>query len=177
VDWDAPTGRPKSLPLLTALVVVLFLLRHKLSEDAAGELFGCTTATIWRYQEELEPVIDEVLLVLAEQVAAQVHREAVLVDGLERPRSADVTASRACTPGRSISADTTCRSWRTSTDGSSTSASRVPAPATTVAPSMSPASHSVGRSTTNTGYRRTLTGFPPHILRTVAKLEIYRAFG
>ena len=85
VDWDAPTGRPRSLPLRTALVVVLFLLRHNLPEDAAGELFGCSTATIWRYQEELEPVIDVVLSVLAAQITAQAHRDGALVDGLVAP--------------------------------------------------------------------------------------------
>jgi len=63
-------------------VAVLFLLRHNLPEDAAGELFGCSTATIWRYQDELEPVIDVVLSVLAEQITARAYRDAALVDGL-----------------------------------------------------------------------------------------------
>jgi hypothetical protein len=82
VDWDAPTGRPRVLPLGTALVVVLFLLRRNVSEPATAELFGCSTATIWRYQEELEPIIDEVLTVLAQQVTAQAHHDSALVDGL-----------------------------------------------------------------------------------------------
>jgi len=85
VDWDAPTGRPRALPLATALVMVLFLLRHNLAEDATGELFGCSTATIWRYQDDLEPVIDEILAILADQITAAAHREGVLVDGLVAP--------------------------------------------------------------------------------------------
>ncbi len=37
VVWDAPTGRPHVLPLYTALVVVLFGLRHNLAGDVIGE--------------------------------------------------------------------------------------------------------------------------------------------
>lgn len=79
--WDPPLGRPRALPLYTALVMVLFQLRHNLPEDACGELFGCGTTTVWRYQEELEPLIDEMLALVAAQAAEGAHRDAVLVDG------------------------------------------------------------------------------------------------
>jgi DDE superfamily endonuclease/Helix-turn-helix of DDE superfamily endonuclease len=85
VTWDAPLGRPRMLPLYTALVMVLFSLRHNLAEDACGELFGISTATVWRYQEELEPVIDQVLSALAEQIHCQAQREGALVDGFVAP--------------------------------------------------------------------------------------------
>jgi hypothetical protein len=85
LDWDAPTGRPRALPLYTALVMVLFALRHNLPPDVLAELFGCGSTTVERYQNELEPLIDEVLTPLYEQVRAQAHRDAALVDGLVVP--------------------------------------------------------------------------------------------
>jgi hypothetical protein len=83
--WDAATGRPRVLPLYTALVMVLFALRHNLPPDVLGELFGCGSSTVGRYQDELETLIDEVLTPLYEQVRVQAHRDAVLVDGLVVP--------------------------------------------------------------------------------------------
>jgi hypothetical protein len=85
LQWDAPTGRPRALPLYTALVMVLFGLRHNLPPDVLAELFGCGSSTVERYQDELEPVIDEVLTPVYDQVRAQAHRDAVLVDGLVVP--------------------------------------------------------------------------------------------
>jgi hypothetical protein len=40
--------------LYTALVMVLFGLRHYLPPDVLGELFGCGSSTVRRYQDELE---------------------------------------------------------------------------------------------------------------------------
>ncbi len=71
LDWRAPLGRPRVLPLYTALVMVLFQLRHNLPEDACAELFGCSTATVHRYREELEPLIDELLTAFAEEATAR----------------------------------------------------------------------------------------------------------
>jgi hypothetical protein len=85
VEWDAPTGRPRALPLYTALVMVLFALRQNLATDVLGELFGCGSTTVERYQDELETLIDMVLSPLYEQIRAQARRDAVLVDGLVVP--------------------------------------------------------------------------------------------
>lgn len=85
VQWVPPTGRPPVLPLYTALVMVLFALRHNLPPDVLGELFGCGSSTVERYQEQLETLVDQVLTPLYEQVRAQAHRDAVLVDGLVAP--------------------------------------------------------------------------------------------
>jgi hypothetical protein len=85
IEWDAPTGRPHVLPLYTALVVVLFVLRHNLPDDVTGELFGCSGSTVERYQDDLEPLIDVCLMPLYEEIRAQAHRDAVLVDGLVAP--------------------------------------------------------------------------------------------
>src|SRR5262249_10439149 len=65
VVWDAPTGRPHVLTLYSALVVVLFALRHNLPNDVIGEMFGCSGDTVDRYQDVLEPLIDEFLTPLA----------------------------------------------------------------------------------------------------------------
>ncbi|WJK33040.1 transposase family protein [Solwaraspora sp. WMMA2065] len=85
LDWDLPVGRPRALPLDTALVMVLFGLRHNLAPDVLGEVFGCGSTTVERYQDELEPLVDEVLTPLYERVRDQARRDAVLVDGLVAP--------------------------------------------------------------------------------------------
>jgi hypothetical protein len=85
LDWHEPRGRPRALPLYTALVMVLFRLRHNLPDDACAEVFGCSTSTVWRYQEELEPLIDQLLTPMAETVAARAQRQALLVDGFVVP--------------------------------------------------------------------------------------------
>jgi hypothetical protein len=85
IVWEAPTGRPRVLSLHTALVAVLFYLRHNLPPDVIGELFGCDGSTVERYQEELEPLIDECLASLYGIIRAQAHQEAVLVDGFVAP--------------------------------------------------------------------------------------------
>lgn len=85
LEWDNPVGRPRVLPLHTALVMVLFALRHNLPPDVLAEVFGCGSTTVERYQDELETLIDEVLTPLYKQVRAQARRDAVLVDGLVVP--------------------------------------------------------------------------------------------
>jgi DDE superfamily endonuclease len=85
VVWDSPTGRPRALSLYTALVMVLFGLRHNLPADVIGELFGCCGQTVENYRDELEPLIDMVLTPLYEEIRAQAHRDAVLVDGFVAP--------------------------------------------------------------------------------------------
>jgi hypothetical protein len=85
IVWEAETGRPHALPLYTALVVVLFVLRHNLPPDVVGELFGCSASTVERYQEDLEPLVDMCLTPLYEAIRAQAHRDAVLVDGFVAP--------------------------------------------------------------------------------------------
>jgi hypothetical protein len=85
VEWDAPVGRPRALPLYTAVVMVLFALRHNLPPDVLAEVFGCGSTTVESYQDELETLIDVVLTPLYEQIREQVRREAALVDGLVVP--------------------------------------------------------------------------------------------
>lgn len=85
VVWDSPTGRPRVLPLYTALVMVLFALRHNLPPDVLAELFGCGSSTVERYQDELEVLVELVLTPLYEQIRSQARRDAVLVDGLVVP--------------------------------------------------------------------------------------------
>jgi hypothetical protein len=85
IVWEAGTGRPHALPLYTALVVVLFVLRHNLPPDVVGELFGCSGSTVERYQEDLEPLIDMCLTPLYEAIRAQAQKDAVLVDGFVAP--------------------------------------------------------------------------------------------
>lgn len=85
VEWDKPMGCPRVLPLYTAVVMVLFALRHNLPPDVLGELFGCGSTTVERYQDELEVLIDVVLSPLYDEIRDQARRGAVLVDGLVAP--------------------------------------------------------------------------------------------
>ncbi len=85
VEWDKPMGCPRVLPLYTAVVMVLFALRHNLPPDVLGELFGCGSTTVERYQDELEILIDVVLSPLYDEIRDQARRGAVLVDGLVAP--------------------------------------------------------------------------------------------
>jgi hypothetical protein len=109
LDWQAPLGRTRALPLYTALVMVLFQLRHNLPEDVCAEVFGCGTATVWRYQEQLEPLIDAILDEFAARVTTRARSGAVLVDG-SSPRSANAPTPPACSPTRSTCPGRTCRS-------------------------------------------------------------------
>ncbi|MFD1323771.1 transposase family protein [Micromonospora sonneratiae] len=81
LDWQASLGRPKAVPLYTALVMVLLKLRHNLPEDVCAQVFGCGTVTVRRYQEQHEPLIDAILDECATRVSAQARSQAVLVDG------------------------------------------------------------------------------------------------
>jgi hypothetical protein len=45
-EWEKPpVGRPHVLPLPTAVIAVLFGLRHNLPDEVLGEIFGCSQAT------------------------------------------------------------------------------------------------------------------------------------
>jgi hypothetical protein len=58
-EWEKPpVGRPHVLPLPTAVIAVLFGLRHNLPDEVLGEVFGCSQATITRYlPDTLEPFL------------------------------------------------------------------------------------------------------------------------
>lgn len=85
VEWEKQMGCPRAMPLYAAIVMVLFALRHNLSPDVIGELFGCGSTTVERYQDELEILIDIVLSPLYDEIRDQARREAVLVDGFVAP--------------------------------------------------------------------------------------------
>jgi hypothetical protein len=85
-EWEQPTvGRPHVLPLFTAVVAVLFGLRHNLPDDVVGEVFGCSQATITRYHDVLRPILRWVTGPEVEQQYRRAQREGVLVDGFVAP--------------------------------------------------------------------------------------------
>jgi hypothetical protein len=145
--WQAPLGRPKALPLHTALVMVLFQLRHNLPEDVCAEVFGCATATVWRYQEQLEPLIDAILDESTARVTARARSGAVLVGGFIAPVGERDDATGLFSEKKHLSGRT-CRSWPPSAAASSTSGIPVPEHATTARPSSTPASPPAGPTTT-----------------------------
>jgi hypothetical protein len=80
-----PPGRRRALELYPAVVLVLLYLRHNLPQDVLGEVFGCSQPTASRLIARLSPVIDTLLVPLAEQVAARELASTVRVDGFLAP--------------------------------------------------------------------------------------------
>lgn len=73
------------LPLPTAVIAVLFGLRHNLPDEVLAEVLGCTQATITRYHEILQPILRWVTRPEVDQRLEQTHREGMLVDGFVAP--------------------------------------------------------------------------------------------
>jgi hypothetical protein len=82
---DPPVGRPHVLPLFTAVVAVLFGLRHNVSDEVVAEVFGCSQATITRYHEVLQPILRWVTRPEVDEQLARARREGVLIDGFIAP--------------------------------------------------------------------------------------------
>src|SRR5688572_24456698 len=77
-EWEKPpVGRPHVLPLPTAVVAVLFGLRHNLPHDVVGEVFGCSQATITRYHDLLHPILRWVTRPEADEQHERAGRSAV----------------------------------------------------------------------------------------------------
>jgi hypothetical protein len=85
-EWEKPAvGRPHVLPLVTAVVAVLFGLRHNLADDVVAEVFGCSQATITRYHHDLHPIPRWVTRPETDEQLARARREGVPVDGFVAP--------------------------------------------------------------------------------------------
>lgn len=85
-DWEhPPMGRPHALTLTAAVVAVLLGLRHNLADDVVAEVFGCSQATVTRYQQQLGPVLRWVPRPETDEQHARAQREGVLVDGFVAP--------------------------------------------------------------------------------------------
>jgi hypothetical protein len=82
---DPPVGRPHVLPLFTAVVTVLFGLRHNMPDEVVAEVFGCSPATITRYHEILQPILRWVTRPEVDEQRERARREGVLVDGFIAP--------------------------------------------------------------------------------------------
>ena len=83
--WQPVRGRRRVLGLYRAVVLTLFLMRRNESQAVAGELFGCSQATVSRVTSRLRPLLGQATAKLAGQVRAQAQRFAVLVDGFLAP--------------------------------------------------------------------------------------------
>jgi hypothetical protein len=84
--WEKPAvGRSHVLPLFTAVVAVLFGLRHNLPDDVVAEVFGCSQATITRYHQLLHPILRWVTRPEVDEQYERAQRGGVLVDGLVVP--------------------------------------------------------------------------------------------
>lgn len=82
---DPPVGRPHVLPLFTAVVAVLFGLRHNMGDDLLAEMFGCSQATITRYHQVLSPILRWVTRPEVDEQQERAQSGAVLVDGFIAP--------------------------------------------------------------------------------------------
>ncbi len=83
--WQRAKGRRRVVGLYRAVVLTLFLLRHDNAQDVAGELFGCSQATVSRVFRRIRPLLEQVTAACAAQVATHARRSAVLVDGFIAP--------------------------------------------------------------------------------------------
>jgi hypothetical protein len=79
--WQPVTGRRRRLGLFDAVVLVLFLMRQNVSQQVAGELFGCSQPTVSRCLFALRDVLAQLLGEAAAPVQAYFRRSAALVDG------------------------------------------------------------------------------------------------
>lgn len=85
-EWEEPpTGRPHALPLFTAVVAVLFGLRHNMPDQVVAEVFGCSQPTITRYHQTLQPIIRWVTWPERQEQYERAQRNAALVDGFVAP--------------------------------------------------------------------------------------------
>ncbi len=81
-EWEnPPVGRPHVLPLPTAVIAVLFGLRHNMPDEVVAELFGCSQATVTRYHNILQSILRWVTRPEVDQRMHQTQRDGVLVDG------------------------------------------------------------------------------------------------
>jgi hypothetical protein len=83
--WQRPVGRRRVMGLYRAVVLTLFLLRHNNSQDVAGELFGCSQASVSRLFTVLYPLLGAVNAELVARVKAEASDEPLLVDGFIAP--------------------------------------------------------------------------------------------
>jgi hypothetical protein len=83
--WQPVRGRRRVLGLYRAVVLTLFLMRRNESQAVAGELFGCSQATVSRVTRRLRPLLGRATAELAGKVRTQAQRSAVLVDGFLAP--------------------------------------------------------------------------------------------
>lgn len=83
--WQPVRGRRRVLGLYRAVVLALFLMRRNESQAVAGELFGCSQATVSRIVRRLRPLLGEATAALSGRVRQQAKRSAVLVDGFLAP--------------------------------------------------------------------------------------------
>jgi hypothetical protein len=78
--WNPHRGRPRALPLPQAVRLVVFLLRHNLTQAAAAEVYDISQASVSRLYNRLMPTISLVLADLLPSLAARTGR-VLLVDG------------------------------------------------------------------------------------------------
>src|ERR1700730_2456138 len=83
--WQRPVGRPRVMGLYRAVVLTLFLLRHNNAQDVAGELFGCSQASVSRLFTMLYPLLGAVNAELVAQVKAEAAAAPLLVEGFIAP--------------------------------------------------------------------------------------------
>ncbi|MEW2386598.1 transposase family protein [Micromonospora sp. NPDC047707] len=66
-------------------MLTLFLMRRNESQAVAGELFGCSQATVSRVSRRLRPLLRQATAQFAGEVRQQAKRSAVLIDGFLAP--------------------------------------------------------------------------------------------
>jgi restriction endonuclease Mrr len=81
VIWDGGIGRPRQLTLRQAVKATIMYFKTNVTEELIGELLFVDQTTISRAISDLEEVIAEVLAEFVPDLAEEVNRRVVVVDG------------------------------------------------------------------------------------------------
>jgi hypothetical protein len=84
-DVVKPGGRPAAVGLTWSVAIVVYLLRHNVTQDVAGATFDVSQSTVSRRWDKLRRVIGATLHSFIPDPARQIGRGTVLVDGTLAP--------------------------------------------------------------------------------------------
>ncbi|WP_155338013.1 hypothetical protein [Acrocarpospora corrugata] len=84
-DVAKPGGRPACIDLTRSVALVVYLLRHNVTQDAGGAVLGVSQATVSRRWDKLRKVVGAALHSFIPDPARQIGRGTVLVDGTLAP--------------------------------------------------------------------------------------------
>jgi hypothetical protein len=136
-DVVKPGGAPAVIGLYKSVAMVVALMRTNLTQEIAGDIFGCSQATVSRRWDLLRPAIGQVLDGCVPDPRQILGGSTALVDGTIAPTwdwaaIPDLFSGKAGYPGMNLQIAATL-------GGRAAAIGPVPAPGTTRTPSKPPA--------------------------------------